>query len=138
MNPQEAARVGERTIELLRENEKLRAERDALLGLRPELSDRPPHDNGPQYQHPALPRYGLRWNGPTLPLSVPMADGYWTPFHRALSAIQAVEKDARCWQQLRGMSADPGFSLSADSGGLAMFMKLLAEVCSSGLAEPPK
>lgn len=45
-------------------------------GLRPEGPPRPPEGAG-------LPRYGLRWNGPSEPLSVPMADGYWTPWHLA-------------------------------------------------------
>lgn len=47
-----------------------------LQGLKPELPPRPPEGDG-------LPRYGLRWNGPTEPLPVPMADGYWTPWHLA-------------------------------------------------------
>ena len=37
---------------------------------------------------PELPRYGLRWNGPTDPVSVPMDDGYWTPWHLAQAQIQ--------------------------------------------------
>lgn len=62
------------------------AEIARLRGLRPELPERPMHNNDASYQHPALPRYGLRWNGPGEPVSVPMPDGYWTPFHLALEA----------------------------------------------------
>lgn len=51
---------------------KVRAER----GLTPEMPPRPPEGDG-------LPRYGLHWNGPSQPLSVPMDDGYWTPWHLA-------------------------------------------------------
>jgi hypothetical protein len=47
-----------------------------LKGLQAELPPRPPAGEG-------LPRYGLRWNGPEEPLAVPMADGYWTPWHLA-------------------------------------------------------
>lgn len=47
-----------------------------LRGLVPELPPRPPEGDG-------MPRYGLRWNGPRQPVSVPMADGYWTPWHLA-------------------------------------------------------
>lgn len=54
----------------------LQAEAEALRGLTPELPPRPPEGAG-------LPRYGLRWNGPAQPLSVPMDDGYWTPWHLA-------------------------------------------------------
>lgn len=49
---------------------------EATAGLKPEVPPRPPEGDG-------LPRYGLRWNGPTEPLPVPMADGYWTPWHLA-------------------------------------------------------
>lgn len=37
---------------------------------------------------PELPRYGIRWNGPTEPVSVLMDDGYWTPWHLAQAQIQ--------------------------------------------------
>ena len=37
-----------------------------------------------------MPRYGLRWNGPTTPVAVPMDDGYWTPWHLAQGALAAV------------------------------------------------
>ncbi len=39
-----------------------------------------------------LPRYGIRWNGPTQPISVPMGDGYWTPWHLAHAAIAALRQ----------------------------------------------
>ena len=29
----------------------------------------------------SLPRYGLSWNGPEQFVTVPMPDGYWTPWH---------------------------------------------------------
>ena len=38
-----------------------------------------------------LPRYGIRWNGPTQPISVPIGDGYWTPWHLAHAAIAALQ-----------------------------------------------
>jgi hypothetical protein len=49
---------------------------ERLRGIKPELPPFPPEGDG-------LPRYGLRWNGPTEPLAVPMPDGYWTPWHLA-------------------------------------------------------
>lgn len=55
---------------------RLQAEISALRGLTPALPPRPPEGHG-------LPRYGLRWNGPSQPLAVPMEDGYWTPWHLA-------------------------------------------------------
>ena len=54
----------------------LEREVERLRGIQPELPPRPPAGEG-------LPRYGLRWNGPTQPVVVPMDDGYWTPFHLA-------------------------------------------------------
>ncbi|WP_178125751.1 hypothetical protein [Pseudomonas sp. EMN2] len=54
---------------------------ERLKGLMPEAPPRPPAGQG-------LPRYGLRWNGPTLPLAVPMDDGYWTPWHLAQEACR--------------------------------------------------
>lgn len=58
------------------ENEELRKENERLRGIKPELPPRPPLGYG-------LPRYGVRWNGPTEPLAVLMDDGYWTPWHLA-------------------------------------------------------
>ncbi|MBX9762846.1 MAG: hypothetical protein K2Y24_07440 [Pseudomonadaceae bacterium] len=67
--------------------EQLQAECQMLRGLTPEPPPRPPEGEG-------LPRYGIRWNGPGQPLSVPMDDGYWTPWHLANSAADHSE-DAR-------------------------------------------
>lgn len=67
--------------------EQLQAECETLRGLTPEAPPRPPEGEG-------LPRFGLRWNGPGQPLSVPMDDGYWTPWHLANSAADHSE-DAR-------------------------------------------
>lgn len=59
---------------------RLREEIETLKGIKPELPNYLP------YGHP-LPRFGLRWNGPTEPLTVPLDDGYWTPWHYADSRI---------------------------------------------------
>jgi hypothetical protein len=62
---------------------------ERLRGIQPELPPRPPAGEG-------LPRYGLRWNGPTQPVVVPMDDGYWTPFHLAahlLDDLAALERN---------------------------------------------
>lgn len=37
-----------------------------------------------------MKRYGIKWNGPTSPLAVPMDDGYWTPWHEAQAQLAAV------------------------------------------------
>ena len=75
----------------------LRAENEHIHGLMPEPPPRPPEGNG-------LPRYGLRWNGPSQPLSVPMDDGYWTPWHLA--------NDLRAeLQELRGWAVPKGYAL---------------------------
>ena len=50
----------------------------------PCLPPRPPEGEG-------LPRFGLQWNGPTSPLSVPMNDGYWTPWHLANDEIDQLQ-----------------------------------------------
>ncbi|WLH87871.1 hypothetical protein PSH87_14335 [Pseudomonas sp. FP453] len=60
------------------------AENERLRGLKPALPPRPPDGFG-------LPRYGLRWNGPGLPLAVQMDDGYWTPWHLAEQAALGAE-----------------------------------------------
>lgn len=72
---------------------RLQARVAELTGLLPAFPPRPPEGDG-------LPRYGLRWNGPTQPLTVPMADGYWTPWHLAAQASTEAEELRRadeCW-----------------------------------------
>lgn len=69
----------------------LRERVKVLEGLKPELPPRPPEldPNAPKVV--GLPRYGLRWNGPTQPLAVPMDDGYWTPWH-----IASAKREGLC------------------------------------------
>jgi hypothetical protein len=86
-------RLGESVQRLTAENAALRVEVERLKGLTPEIGPRPAHWNGPEHQHPAITRYGLRWNGPQQPVSVPMVDGYWTPAHAAMEALQTVEAE---------------------------------------------
>lgn len=74
-------RCASEPYERTRELEALQAEVERLRGILPELPSRAPDGHG-------LPRYGLRWNGPSDPASVPMADGYWTPWHLASDAYR--------------------------------------------------
>ncbi len=93
----------------------LHAEAEALRGLTPELPPRPPEGAG-------LPRYGLRWNGPAQPLSVPMDDGYWTPWHlaEALRAENAKLRTALAEQGERQEAVAWALANSADEiGGFA-------------------
>lgn len=77
---------------------KWESERNALLlaelqGLQPAWPPRPPDGAG-------LPRYGLRWNGPSQPLAVLIADGYWTPWHLAdqlRTENLELQRADECW-----------------------------------------
>ena len=77
-----------------------RAEIKRLQGIKPELPEMPPAGEG-------LPRYGLRWNGPQLPLAVPMPDGYWTPWHLADKEVRDTtwQDHADRWQK-RALKAE--------------------------------
>lgn len=46
----------------------------------------------------ALPRYGIRWNGPQGPIAVPMPDGYWTPWHLAtgMPSLGPLPPESEC------------------------------------------
>ena len=59
------------------------AEIERLRGIRPALPPFPPDGDG-------LPRFGIRWSGPDAPLTVPMDDGYWVPWHLAKRAIDGL------------------------------------------------
>ncbi|MOA09773.1 hypothetical protein D3C78_1296270 [compost metagenome] len=61
-------------------------ESERLRGIKAEPPPRPPEGEG-------LPRYGLRWNGPSQPVCFPFEDGYWTPWHLAQAEIEALRKD---------------------------------------------
>lgn len=74
---------------------RLTAEVARLRGLTPELPPFPPEGGW-------LPRYGLRWEGAEHckpPLSVPMPDGYWTPWHLAEAAVRDAARRCARWQQ---------------------------------------
>lgn len=60
---------------------------EALQGVTPELPPMPPAGEG-------LPRYSIRWNGPTQPLTVSGADGYWTPWHLAHAECERLREGA--------------------------------------------
>lgn len=81
--PEYAQHVQAMTAEKLHSKSEIAAElagRDReiarLKGVKPELPL-------PSLDDEKLPRYGLRYNGPTEPLSTPFDDGYWTPWHLA-------------------------------------------------------
>ncbi len=71
------------------------AQLEQLKGIKPELPPFPLQGTG-------LPRYGIRWNGQKEPLTVPFDDGYWTPYHLALT--QNAELSAQV-EVLRSASA---------------------------------
>ncbi|PZR07103.1 MAG: hypothetical protein DI536_29030 [Archangium gephyra] len=55
-----------------------------------------------------LPRYSVRWNGPQLPLAVPMPDGYWTPWHLADEArVSSLKEFGRYLAALVRDNASP-------------------------------
>ena len=80
----------------------LEQENERLKGIKPEL---PPYiDEGE-----GLPRYGLSWNGPTVPLTKPMGDGYWTPWHLAIQLeekIKQLELDVKALKPYRDSHHD--------------------------------
>ena len=60
------------------------AEIERLKGMKPAPLDTP-------IPAGTIPRYMVRWNGPTEPLAVPSDDGYWTPWHVAHAEIEDKE-----------------------------------------------
>jgi len=82
---------------------------DFYAGLKPELPPRPPDGEG-------LPRYGLL-HGKS-PLSVPMEDGYWTPWHLA----QQFRVDALRYRWLRYGDNDDAV-LAGDGFGLIFILR---------------
>jgi hypothetical protein len=70
-------------LTLQAEVSQLKREVTALKGVEPKLPPRPPEGN-------ALPRYGIKWNGDNTPITIPLNDGYWTPFHLAEKALDSA------------------------------------------------
>lgn len=99
--------LARRVVELTNERDQLKAQVDVLSakaerlrGIKPEL---PPYPS--ENYEGKLPRYGIKWNGPTSPLAVPMDDGYWTPYHLAVTnqaevKAQAVENARNCYNEV--------------------------------------
>ena len=99
---------------------------DTLRGIKPEAPPRPPDGNG-------LPRYGLRWNGPGEPVSMPMDDGYWTPWHltEMLRAQLAEAQDALEAAQRLFKEALPKFNWGAsflDANAIQLLNEVPAKV----------
>ena len=78
-------RISDAVAAMKKERDAALAEIERLRGLKAELPPRPGDIDDTIVN---LPRYGIRWNGPTEPISVPMDDGYWTPWHLAQAQIQ--------------------------------------------------
>jgi len=91
-----------------RERDEARAEVERLRGIIPELPPRAPDGHG-------LPRYGLRWNGPSEPASVPMADGYWAPWHLASDAYRRGAEAMReaCAECVKRLSHEDGLGMGS-------------------------
>lgn len=76
----------------------------------PELPPRPPLNV--VVADPSLPRYGIRWNGPNVPISVPMLDGLWTPWFLAQEAVAraaarpSAGQDLQTWQPIETAPKD--------------------------------
>lgn len=85
---------------------------ERLRGIKPEL---PPYP-GDSFDG-ELPRYGIKWSGPTQPLAVPMDDGYWTPYHLAVTNQAEVKAQAgrdgfvECYFSLRKVQCGDVFDL---------------------------
>lgn len=116
------------------ERDRLCAEVEALRGLVPDFPPRPPDGEG-------LPRYGLRLNGPQQPLSVPMADGYWTPWHLAHAEVEALRKDKERLDAIEQECWDVRFlsSPNADAGDSSISIEIvghfMAEPCERVVGE---
>ena len=67
--------------------EELAAQVEHLKGIKPELPPRPPQGDG-------LPRYGIKWNGEYSPITTPIDDGYWTPYHLATQHLREIQAEA--------------------------------------------
>lgn len=79
-NPEES--TADEVRRVVAERDKALAQVEQLKGIKPELPPFPPQGDG-------LPRFGIKWNGEYEPISTPMDDGYWTPYH--LAAAQNAE-----------------------------------------------
>lgn len=99
----------------------LAAEVERLRGSTPELPPRPPFGSG-------LPRYGVRWNGDNKPITVPMDDGYWTPFHLANQRALDAEKRADELEQARNILTIKNNELKQDKARLDYLDDLNAEM----------
>lgn len=51
----------------------------------------PRPDSSEPTNTPTLSRWGIKWQGPESPISVPMSDGYWTPWHLAEKEIDDLK-----------------------------------------------
>lgn len=124
------AAVTKEKDELSEEYEEARAERDqALSALVAKLkaSD--------------LPRFGIQWQGPHDPISVPMADGYWTPWHLAAASHGEVVTPRRLTalsvQDLERMKRDSHFDpLRARLRQMAIGLREQAEHINKYLSSP--
>lgn len=81
-------------IELTAERDNALSQVEQLKGIKPELPPRPPQGDG-------LPRYGIKWNGNNQPISTPMDDGYWTPYHLALAQNAELVAQVEAVRQVR-------------------------------------
>jgi len=89
-----------------------------------------------------MPRYGLSWNGPASPLSTPLDDGYWTPWHLASAENERLQariaelerrEDAMCDLHYAN-GAKQGFSWGQTSDEKALHQCVSARI-SAGVSD---
>lgn len=90
---------------------------ERLQGIVPDASPPEPEVNDAE-RAPQLPRYGIRWNGPKTPITVPMEDGYWTPWHIAAGQVRRLwvrgDDMQRDIERLRGIIFEARESVERD------------------------
>jgi hypothetical protein len=104
--------------------DELRAEVARLKGIYP---DRPAI-----YSAGDLPRYGIRWNGPTQPIATPMYDGYWTPHHLAEQARESAEARLTALREAVEWVYSVAGNVSPDWLGREIRDKIHAALANSG------
>lgn len=82
-----------------------------------------------------LVRYGIEWQGRDKPVCIEMADGYWTPWHKAAAALTALAERAETAERRLAVATEALRAVDRYNDSPLVYSQALNQIVEPALAE---